>query len=60
MNSVEKMCEKYTVENALEHGKAAVGPVMGLVFKANPEMREDANSIKAIIEKTMFLIWLIT
>ena len=51
MTSVEKLCEKHTVENALEHGKAAVGPVMGLVFKADPELRKDANSIKEIIEK---------
>jgi glutaminyl-tRNA synthetase len=56
MTSVEKLCEKHTVENALEHGKAAVGPVMGLVFKANPELRKDANSIKEIIEKNVKLI----
>jgi len=51
MNSVEKMCEKYTIENALEHGEAAVGPVMGLVFKADPELRKDAKNIKKIVEK---------
>ncbi len=51
MNSVEKMCEKYAIENALGHGEAQVGPVMGLILKANPEMKKDAKSIKEILEK---------
>jgi len=51
MTSVERLCEKHTVENALEHGKAVLGPVMGRVFKANPELRKDADSIREILEK---------
>ena len=51
MTSVEKLCEKYTIENALEYGEAAVGPVMGLIMKANPELKKDAKSIKEILEK---------
>ncbi|MHA1217162.1 MAG: glutamine--tRNA ligase/YqeY domain fusion protein [Candidatus Heimdallarchaeaceae archaeon] len=51
MTSVERLCEKHTVENALEHGKAALDPVMGRIFKANPELRKDANSIREILEK---------
>lgn len=50
MTSVERLCEKHTVENALEHGKAAIGPVMGRVFKANPELRKDTDSIREILE----------
>ncbi|MHA2309514.1 MAG: glutamate--tRNA ligase family protein, partial [Candidatus Heimdallarchaeaceae archaeon] len=51
MTSVEKLCEKHTVENALEHGKAALGPVMGLIFKANPELKNDADNIREILNK---------
>ena len=51
MASVEKLCEKYAIENALEYGEAAVGPVMGLIMKANPELKKDAKSIKEILEK---------
>ncbi|MHA1827259.1 MAG: glutamine--tRNA ligase/YqeY domain fusion protein [Candidatus Heimdallarchaeaceae archaeon] len=51
MKSLEILCEKHAIENALEHGKAAVGPVIGLILKANPELRKDAKSIKEILEK---------
>ena len=51
MNSVEELCEKYAIENALEHGEAKVDAVMGLILKANPEMKKDAKNIKEILEK---------
>ena len=51
MTSVEELCEKHTVENALEHGKAALGPVMGLIFKANRELKNDSAKIREILSK---------
>ncbi|NPD87509.1 MAG: glutamine--tRNA ligase/YqeY domain fusion protein [Asgard group archaeon] len=56
MTSLEKLCEKFTVLNALEHGEAVVGAVIGLIAKSNPELRKDIENIKAIVAKKVSYI----
>jgi glutaminyl-tRNA synthetase len=51
MKSVETICEKYALQNALEFGRAQVGPIMRIIMGANPELRKDANKVKEILEK---------
>lgn len=51
MKSVETICEKYAVQNALEHGEAQVGSVMKIIMKNNPELRKEANKVKEILER---------
>jgi glutaminyl-tRNA synthetase len=51
MKSVETICEKYALQNALEYGKAQVGPIMRIIIGANPELRKDANKVKETLEK---------
>ncbi|MHA1399753.1 MAG: glutamine--tRNA ligase/YqeY domain fusion protein [Candidatus Heimdallarchaeaceae archaeon] len=46
MNSVEDICEKCAIQNALEHGEAKIGPVMGMIMSAHPELREEAKAVK--------------
>ena len=56
MASLEKLCEKLTIENALEHGEAKVGAVIGLIMKTNPELRSDLENIRAIVaEKVSYI-----
>ena len=56
MTSLEKLCEKFTVLNALEHGEAVVGAVIGLIAKSNPELRNEIENIKAIVAKKVSYI----
>ena len=51
MKSVELICEKYAIQNALEHGEAKVGSIMKIIMKDNPELRKEANKVKEILEK---------
>ena len=51
MKSVELICEKYAIQNALEHGEAQVGSIMKIIMKDNPELRKEANKVKDILEK---------
>jgi glutaminyl-tRNA synthetase len=56
MTSLKKLCEKLTIENALEHGEAKVGAVIGLIMKTNPELRSDLENIKVIVvEKVSYI-----
>lgn len=50
MESTDEICKKFVVQNALEHGKAKVGAVLGLIFKTYPELRKELESIKPIVE----------
>ncbi len=56
MKSIEEICEKFAVQNALEHGEAKIGPVMGKVMSAHPELRKKANEVKDIALKQIDLI----
>lgn len=56
MKSVDNLCEKYTVQNAIEHGEAQVGPVMRILMGAHPELRKDAQKIKELLEKKVEFI----
>ncbi|MCG3253856.1 MAG: glutamate--tRNA ligase, partial [Candidatus Heimdallarchaeota archaeon] len=51
MKSVELICEKYAIQNAVEHGEAQVGSIMKIIMKDNPELRKEANKVKDILEK---------
>ncbi len=51
MKSVETICEKYAIQNALEHGEALVGSIMKIIMKDNPELRKEASKVKEILEK---------
>ena len=56
MTSIEKLCEKLAIENALEHGEAKIGAVIGLIMKDNPELRNELENIKAIVTKKVSYI----
>jgi len=56
MKSVDNLCEKYTVQNAIEYGEAQVGPVMRILIGAHPELRKDAQKIKELLEKKVEFI----
>ncbi|MHA1737779.1 MAG: glutamine--tRNA ligase/YqeY domain fusion protein [Candidatus Heimdallarchaeota archaeon] len=51
MKSIEDICEKYALQNALEHGKAEVGPIMNIIMSLHPEFRKDAQKVKEILEE---------
>ena len=51
MSTVEEICEKFAIENALEHGEAKIGPVIRTIMVAHPELRKDASSVKEISAK---------
>jgi glutaminyl-tRNA synthetase len=51
MSSIEEICEKYAVQNALEHGEAKITPVMRIIMVAHPELRKDVNSVKIIAQQ---------
>ncbi len=55
-NSVEEICERYTILNALEHGNAKIGPVVGMILSAHPELRTQAKQIKEIVSKFVLKI----
>ncbi|MHA1501204.1 MAG: glutamate--tRNA ligase family protein, partial [Candidatus Heimdallarchaeota archaeon] len=51
MKSIEDICEKYALQNAMEHGKAEVGPIMNIIMSLHPEFRKDAQKVKEILEE---------
>ncbi len=51
MSSIEEICDKFAVQNALEHGEAKIGPVMRIIMVAHPELRKDVNDVKTIAQK---------
>jgi len=51
MKSIEDICEKYALQNALEHGEAQVGPIMRIIMGEHPEFRKDAQKVKEILEE---------
>ncbi len=51
MKSIEHICEKYAVKNAIDHGEAQVGSVMRIIMGAHPELRNKAKDVKEILEK---------
>jgi len=53
MKSVEKVCEKYALKNALDFGSADVNPLMRIILGNHPELRPKAREVKAILEKVV-------
>ncbi|MEE9410007.1 MAG: glutamine--tRNA ligase/YqeY domain fusion protein [Candidatus Heimdallarchaeota archaeon] len=56
MDSVEKISEKFTIINAIDYGEAKIGPVMRMIMGAHPELRKEADKVKAIVaEKVSYI-----
>jgi glutaminyl-tRNA synthetase len=51
MKDIETICERYALQNALEHGKAQFGPIMKIIMGANPDLRKKANDVREILEQ---------
>ncbi|HUT82298.1 MAG TPA: glutamine--tRNA ligase/YqeY domain fusion protein [Candidatus Bathyarchaeia archaeon] len=51
MKSIENICEKFAFQNALDYGKAQVGPIMRIIMSVYPDLRNDASKVKEILEK---------
>jgi len=51
MSSIEEICEKFALQNALEHGEAKIGPVMRIIMVAHPELRKDVDNVKTIAQQ---------
>lgn len=47
MLNLEKIVDKFVHENALKHGKAKTGSVMGAIIAAHPEFKDQAKEIAA-------------
>lgn len=56
MNSVDQICEKFVVQNTLDHGSAKVGPVVGMIMAAHPELRKEATNVKETVVEKINLI----
>ncbi len=56
MKSIEKLCEKYTIMNALDHGEAKLGPVMRILMATHAELRKEADKVKEILEQQIDFI----
>ena len=56
MNSVDRICEKFVVQNTLDHGSAKVGPVVGMIMAAHPELRKEAKTVKETVVEKINLI----
>ena len=56
MKSIEKLCEKYAIQNALDHGEAKLGPVMRVIMAAHAELRKEADKVKEILEQQIDFI----
>lgn len=53
MSDLDKLILKYTLKNAVKHGKANPKAVMGKVLGENPKLRSQAKEVLEEIEKTV-------
>lgn len=52
--SIEELARAYALLNAVKHsGKARVGPVMGKIMAARPELRSRAREVAAIVRRVV-------
>ncbi len=56
MKSIEKLCEKYAIQNALDHGEAKLGPVMRVIMATHAELRKEADKVTEILEQQIDFI----
>jgi len=54
MDELRKEIMRYALENAVTHGgRAAVGPVMGKVMGAHPELRKRAREVASLVREVV-------
>jgi glutaminyl-tRNA synthetase len=56
MKSVESICEKLALKNAIEFGKAQVDPIMRIIMGTHEELRSQAKKVKETLEEKVAYI----
>lgn len=54
--NLEKIVDKFVHENALRHGKAKTGSVLGAIIAAHPALKKQAKDITALVKSKVTIV----